>query len=447
MSLLQPEQARLHHDVVWRDGGDAEALEQVGGQGQGGERDRRRPPPCPHVRVHVAAGERHVPLRERVEVRALRQYPAKLDVVLLARSLLAGLDRVAVEHPGAPGAVQAPLYLREVQELAAAVAEHHREDVRERALAIGLHGVEGRLDVGLRLGREQDVELEEQPHEVERQYALRVAPQALHAVDLNGEQAQVVRQRQPIGVGAALQAHLGAARLALPARRVPHLPRQLDVGQPHDAPVHVVVEGAHGHGELVPVDGPYGLEALPLAEQLLDLVNHHAQLVRLAGDTDMREPEPLVVLRLRFRGHVAGLFPNAVGALAAPAAYERGALPPLACLLVEFPADVVAALELAALARRGGRPALAAQHHDPAARVPGAPGLGRRRRLPRREQRPVRPHLVGDGRGRHADPRGYLPERLALLEHLLDLAAVVKRELLALLLRHGNHLLSGPRGE
>ena len=65
-SALQLEQARPHHDVVWRDGGDAEALEQVGGQGERRQRDRRGTLPCPHVRVHVAARQRDIPLRERV---------------------------------------------------------------------------------------------------------------------------------------------------------------------------------------------------------------------------------------------------------------------------------------------------------------------------------------------------------------------------------------------
>ena len=209
---------------------DTEALEQVCRQGQGGEPNGRRPLAGPGIRVHVRARLGNVVEREGIEVGPLRQYLPQLHMVLLARPLLARLHRIAVEHPGAARSARAGLDLREVQELRAAISQHHREDVFENAFAIGLHRVEGGLHVGLVLVLEQDEKLEEQADEVEREDALRVAAEAFHAVHLDGEQLEVVGQGEPVGVGPAGKVHLGLAVRPLLARGVLDLLGQLDVG-------------------------------------------------------------------------------------------------------------------------------------------------------------------------------------------------------------------------
>lgn len=110
------------------------------------------------------------------------------------------------------------------------VAQHHGKRFREGAFATGLHRVEDALHMGPILVLEEDEELEEQADEVEREDALRVAVEPLHAVHLDGEQPEVFQQSEPVGVGLAGKVRLWRALRPLLKRGVLDLLGELDVG-------------------------------------------------------------------------------------------------------------------------------------------------------------------------------------------------------------------------
>ena len=125
---------------------------------------------------------------------------------------------------------------------------------------------------------EQDVELEEQPGEMKREDALRVAAKAFHAIYLDGEQLEVARQGEPVGIGSAGKVHLGPAVRLLLVRSVLDLLGKLDVGESHRALVHIVVEGSFADRELGSKGQPDGLDALSLRKEPLHLAHHVLQL-------------------------------------------------------------------------------------------------------------------------------------------------------------------------
>lgn len=188
---LKPEQLGRHDRVVA--GRRGRRGSRPGSQARPGRRASEGQPPGRALDTSsVRACLVNVVEREGIEVGPLRQYLPQLHVVLLARALQAGLRRIGAGHAGVTRPARAGLDLREVQELRAAVAQHHREDVFEGASVIGFHRVDCGLHVGLVLVLEQDEDLEEQTDEVEREDALRVAAKPLHAVRLDGEQLEAV---------------------------------------------------------------------------------------------------------------------------------------------------------------------------------------------------------------------------------------------------------------
>ena len=291
------------------------------------------------------------------------------------------------------------------------------------------------------------MDLEEQAHEVQRQHGLRVAAQPLHAIDLDRAEAHLLRQLGPIGVGAALQAHLGRVLPALLAGRVPDLPRQLHAGKPHDPSPHVVVEGAHADGELVFVHAPDGLQALPLGEQPPHGLYHGREPGLLEGDAAVGGAESPVVSSLGLRCDVSRLRMAAHASFRATDAREWGTFQPGASELRVFLADVVAADLSAPFAARGLGRASIAEHDDPAFAVARAPRLRMARDGLGRAERPVRLYLIGYRSCRDVGPFGHVPERRTVFEHLLDLAAIVEIEVLSLLLWHISLLPEPRRGK
>lgn len=108
-----------------------------------------------------------------------------------------------------------------------------------------LQPVQGGDDVGAVVPLEQDVDLEPDLDEVEREQGLGVPLGALHAVHLDRTRALLLAEGEVVGVGAALvEGRLAAARALPAAPLVPDLLAQVHLGHVDVLVLDVAVEGA-----------------------------------------------------------------------------------------------------------------------------------------------------------------------------------------------------------
>lgn len=244
-------QGRPEHHLVRRDPGEPELVHHPARQ-QVPEELERAPAGAAgeRVGVHVAAAHRHVVGAQGIEIAAaLRQDAPKLLVVALARRLLVGLHRVAVEHAAAPGP---PLEARALQalpvvELDAPVGQQDAEDGLEGGGGAheALHVVEaghGALRAGMRLAQ---VDLERPGHDVHAQDVVGAALVALDGIALHNAGPVGERERLEVGIGAPgavdpVAPGAGALALALPHA---DLSREKQVGRAHQ-PLLLIGVGA-----------------------------------------------------------------------------------------------------------------------------------------------------------------------------------------------------------
>ena len=173
------------------------------------------------IRVDVAAGERHVGVRERVHIHtALGEYPPQLLVVALRLGLLVGFLGVAPEDAAAPppGLEAAALHALPVVELRAPVEEHDAEGGLE-----GRTGAQRPLDaVECRDGGRRvrmplpHIELEVPGHDMQREDVVRILPPAADGVALHDPRALLQGKCQEVGVLVAGPVDARPAAVPLP---------------------------------------------------------------------------------------------------------------------------------------------------------------------------------------------------------------------------------------
>ena len=170
--------------------------------------------------------QRRFSRREGVEVAPpLGEDAPQLLVVALTGRLLVGLHRVAPVHAAAPRALDqaGSLHVREVVELAAAVAQQWVEEVSELLGRPQTHlqGVQRGDDGGRLAAGDQHVELEAERRLLQREQALGVdTAEADHGVGLRGPRALSLGQSHEVLVPMPGAVH------ALPSRLLPgSLPR------------------------------------------------------------------------------------------------------------------------------------------------------------------------------------------------------------------------------
>lgn len=352
-----------------------------------------------HARSHVSAGQ-------RVEVGLpLRQDSPELLVAPLRAPLLLALHRVAEVEAQALDAVLAVLDPLDVAELGAAVRYDEPEHLRDPGPAHGLERVYGLDDAARRLAREQDVELEPDPPEEEREDALLVLARPaddgvhLHRVVAVGlvEGAEV---RPPPPLEVLPRDRRRPRRLRLRAGLVPHRAREVELREvARLRAAQVVVERPHPEGDGARVRGDDVRRGLPPGQALRDQRYRRLELGRFAVYAAPRVAPPGVreVLRPFRLVEPIGVPASAAEPPRAGVAAERGPVEPRAGARLELLAQRVAEEVLA--------PAAAHPAHPPAQ----TPGLAPRRlradvpgpdhQHPLRVVRPVAPHLLGDDLG------------------------------------------------